>query len=588
MSFYTEFFLALLIRPVRALVALYWHATRRRVRARNQLRAIISRSPYVYLRWQKHIEAVGQTLAGASREMAFWHYKPRISIFLHILAETKAADVASSIASIEAQCYPEWELLIVLAPSAERPADILDQRIRCVASPASTDLECLDAVLADALGSHLLPMTPGGRLSPAALFLLLERLKDDPDASIVYGDQDEIDRAGRRQRPWFKPRWNAELFLAQDYLSSACLISLDCARSTIRPVDGVEGAAIYALLLSISALKHAKIIHLAKVIVHLPGIAVSDNQAARVAAVGRHVHAADGKASAGRFGSVKLCWPLPEKPPRVSIVIPTRDQVSLLRACIESVRRNTDYGNYEVLIVDNGSIEKKTKLYLEEVSRHPNFRILDFPGEFNFSAINNYAVAMSAGDYICLLNNDAEAFMPNWLGELMRYAIRDDVGAAGAKLLYPDGSIQHGGVVIGLGNAAGHAHRNLPDDDPGYFARAHVAHFVSAVTAACLVVSKAKFETVGGLDAEGFKVAFNDVDFCLMLERAGWRNVYVPHSVLIHHESKSRGKDDNPAKRSRYLKELDLLQTRWDTIGFHDPLHHPHLDRASETYVIHL
>ena len=346
-----------------------------------------------------------------------------------------------------------------------------------------------------------------------------------------------------------------------------------------------EGAPIYSLILSI-VLENDDIIHLQKIVVHISNISRADNQAARVAAVARHVRALGGKAGAGPFGSVKVSWPLPPTRPKVSIIIPTRDRISLLKACVESIIQNTDYPSYEIVIVDNDSAEKETIRYFEEISKIDNLNILKFSGDFNFSAMNNYAVRMSSSKYICLLNNDTEIMAPNWLDELMRYAVRKDVGAVGAKLLYPDGSVQHAGVVLGLGGAAGHAHRNLSNDDRGYFGQAHFAHFVSAVTAACLVVAKEKFEVVGGLDAEGFKVAFNDVDFCLKLERAGWRNVYAPAAVLVHHESKSRGKDQSPQNIDRYLKELNLLQRRWNTASYRDPLHHPHLDPASETYVI--
>ena len=170
----------------------------------------------------------------------------------------------------------------------------------------------------------------------------------------------------------------------------------------------------------------------------------------------------------------------------------------------------------------------------------------------------------------------------------MRYALRDEIGAVGAKLLYEDGTIQHAGVVVGIGDAAGHAHRDLPGNDPGYFRQPHVAQFVSAVTAACLVVKKEKFDQVGGLDEAELAVAFNDVDFCLKLEKAGWRNVYVPHAVLLHHESRSRGRDAAPANIDRYRRELNVLQERWQTKTYADPLHNPNLDRYSETFVIGL
>jgi len=215
---------------------------------------------------------------------------------------------------------------------------------------------------------------------------------------------------------------------------------------------------------------------------------------------------------------------------------------------------------------------------------HPRVSILLYDHPYNYSAINNAAVAQSRGSYLCLLNNDTEIIEGSWLTELMRYATRTHVGAVGAKLLYGDGSIQHAGVLLGIGGAAGHAHRGLRDDEPGYFAMAHSAHYATAVTAACLVVERAKFEAVGGFDEAMLQIAYNDVDLCLKLERAGWRNVYAPQAMLTHHESKSRGLDLSPEHFERYRAELAVLQERWNTVDAVDPLHHPYLDRSSETY----
>jgi GT2 family glycosyltransferase len=238
--------------------------------------------------------------------------------------------------------------------------------------------------------------------------------------------------------------------------------------------------------------------------------------------------------------------------------------------------------------MNNNSAELETLRYLREISALPNVQVIAYPHPYNYSAINNFAAQHCNGDYLCMLNNDTEVTDGRWLEEMMRQAVRPRIGAVGAKLLYNDGSIQHAGVVIGIGEAAGHAHRHLRPGQAGYFARAHVTHFVSAVTAACLVIERRKFEAVGGLDEVGFAVAFNDVDLCLRLEKAGWRNIYTPRAVLIHHESQSRGKDTSRKHIRRYSAELALLQERWGTRDYVDPLHHPALDRANESYVIKL
>ena len=205
---------------------------------------------------------------------------------------------------------------------------------------------------------------------------------------------------------------------------------------------------------------------------------------------------------------------------------------------------------------------------------------------YNYAQLNNFAATEARGEYLCLLNNDTEVIDPHWLSELIRQATRPHIGAAGAMLLYNDRSIQHAGVVVGLKQAAGHAHRFLRPGKPGYFRYPHVPHYVSAVTAACLVVERRKFDAVGGLDEQHLAIAFNDVDLCLKLQQAGWHNVYVPQAVMIHHESKSRGRDVAPRHVERYRRELAILQQRWATRDYADPLHHPHLDRNNEEFTI--
>jgi GT2 family glycosyltransferase len=290
----------------------------------------------------------------------------------------------------------------------------------------------------------------------------------------------------------------------------------------------------------------------------------------------------------GPFGTAQIKWPLPPRLPLVSVIVPTRDKVKLLRKCVEGVLHGTNYPNLELIIVDNGSAETHTHAYLADICADPRVRVLPYAAPYNYSAINNFAAAQARGEYLCLLNNDTEVLEDSWLREMMRQATRPQVGAVGAKLLYEDRSIQHAGVIIGLGEAAGHAHRFLKEGQPGYFGQAHIPQYVSAVTAACLLVQKSKFEAVGGLDAAELAVAFNDVDFCLKLERAGWRNVYTPQATLIHHESKSRGRDISPQHIDRYLKELKVLQERWSTKTYLDPLHNPNLSKATENFLIGL
>jgi GT2 family glycosyltransferase len=339
-------------------------------------------------------------------------------------------------------------------------------------------------------------------------------------------------------------------------------------------------------LLQVLAATESIVVHVPRIIAHVRNVDAQSGQKTRIDTVGAFVSARGGTAEPGPFGSVKVCWPIPSPPPLVSLIVPTRDKLELLRPCVDSILLRTSYAEFEVLIVDNGSADADTLRYLQDIRGDQRVRVLSYPHAYNYSAINNYAARLARGSYLCLLNNDTEVVSADWLTEMMRYAVRSDIGAVGAKLLYADGSIQHAGVVVGIGEAAGHAHRHLPANDAGYFCHAHVAQFVSAVTGACLVVDKRKFLAVGGLDEEQLAIAYNDVDLCLKLERAGWHNVYVPHAVLIHHESKSRAKDHAPSRIDAYRRELLTFQERWGAKDYQDPLLNPNLDRSSETFVI--
>ena len=379
------------------------------------------------------------------------------------------------------------------------------------------------------------------------------------------------------------------MFFAQDFISAAVAMKRSVAAEILEARGGTERLDLDELMLRATSAPDAEIIHVPHILCHVShGSGERSATASRAQAVAGHLRSLGASSVAGLFGTVKVQWPLPAARPLVSVIIPTRDRVELLRPCVESVLRLTTYEPFEIIVVDNGSTDGATLAYLKGLELRPSVRVLSYDRPYNYSAINNFAARSTAGDFLCLLNNDTEVLEPDWLTEMVRYAVREDVGAVGAKLLYDDGTIQHAGVVVGLGEGAGHAHRFQPADDPGYFRQAHVAQFVSAVTAACLVTEKRKFDAVGGLDAENLAIAYNDVDLCLKLQAAGWRNVYVPHAVLLHHESKSRGSDVAPEHIERYSRELRVLQERWGTATYDDPLHNPNLNRYSETFVIRL
>lgn len=554
---FSEYFLRVLLRrPLAAFAALYWYATRRRVRGWNRLRVASVDLPFAYKAWISKNEESTDLKRHWEVHAKQFSVRPRFLVQIHSADGVSKTKLRASISSVENQVYPYWRL-----------ADVVGN-------------DQIETSTADSC-HYVIPLRAGDLLAEMALFRFAEALQASPVPELLYGDEDQLDILGRRAHPWFKPRWNEELFLALDYVSSGVAIDLSLADRA-----AAEGRRDLSSLLLQAASTASSIVHVPHVLVHVAQEATIHE--GRLKKVARHVAAAGASCIPGPFGTVKVHWPLPEQLPLVSVIIPTKDKLDVLRPCVESLLTRTTYGNFEVLIVDNQSIKKETMKFFADVCNNGKVRVLQYQHHFNYSAINNYAVAQAHGSYVCLLNNDTEVLEPNWLTEMMRHAVRPNVGAVGAKLLYDDGTIQHAGVVVGIGEAAGHAHRSLPADQPGYFLMPHVTHFVSAVTGACLLVAKTKFQAVGGLDQEQLAIAFNDVDLCLKLDASGWRNVYVPHAVLLHHESKSRPSDMASSEHQRYCRELKVLQERWGTKTYQDPLHNPNLDRYNEQYVLRL
>lgn len=400
----------------------------------------------------------------------------------------------------------------------------------------------------------ILPIQAGDQLAQGAAAAYRAAIAQSP-ARAIYADDDTFDRWGRRTAPHFKPDWNSELLGQFDYLTGACLVR--CNRENL--LDLREEPDWPAALVC-NAAQESGAYHLHRVLHHR-----------------KRRPAPPAKAS-------PLC-PTPPLP-RVSIIVPTRNRLDLLRTCLNGIS-STEYPELEVLVVDNDSDDPATLSYLASLDSG-RIRVIRHPGAFNYSAINNRAAAEANGDLLCLLNNDIEVTSPDWLAKLSVQALRPEVGAVGAQLLYPDGRIQHAGVVIGVGNAAGHAHRFIRPQEEGYFRRHALPQFVSAVTGACLVVARDKFLAVGGLDEDNFAVAYNDVDLCLRLNQRGWQSLYEPRAVLVHHESVSRGFDRDPVGAARFAGELSALQRIWKTESIIDPFHHPQLSRASEQFVMAL
>jgi len=384
-------------------------------------------------------------------------------------------------------------------------------------------------------------------------------------ARVIYADDDVMDSRRRRNCPHFKPEWNSELLRYHDYVSGAAIVRVNA--SELQAVLAQNEIAGLAAKIAMDSLPQ-QVMRLPHVLHHR---CIRPTPRVSVAPVPRDENT-----------------PSPITP-KVSVIIPTRNRLDLLRTCIDGLTR-TAYPDMEVIVVDNGSDDLAALEYLAALDP-ARFQVLRDDGPFNFSRLNNRAAKQAEGEMLCLLNNDIEVLTPDWLEIMVRQARRPEVGAVGACLLYPDGRIQHAGVVLGICGGAAHAHRLLRPEAEGYFRRHALPQFVSAVTAACLVVRRTSYEAVGGLDEENFPVAFNDVDLCMRLNQQGWQSLYEPRSTLVHHESVSRGLDRDPIGAARLAGELAALKTRWGTGDMErqiDPFHHPQLSRYSERFAIRL
>ena len=410
---------------------------------------------------------------------------------------------------------------------------------------------------------------------------------DANQPTMLYWDDDLFDAQNYRHAPNFKPRWNPELALSQNYIGAAWLTTRDkllaatpvnSALSKAVPKEvgktGVFGAFCYFIQLEIAFAKHAKNTHLPQLLSHhgsqtrLSWLSDGLNAFLRT----HHVGYSAGVATAHAF----TLTPANTATPKVSIIIPTRDGSGLLKHTISSLQALTAYPNYEIIIADNDSTDPATCAYLNDVHNTNNIRVFKTPGAFNFSKINNLATEHTDGELLLFLNNDVEIIEANWLGEMVGNALNTGVGAVGCMLLFPNRTIQHAGIVLGLGGYAKHVFANQPEGYAGPNGRACSLQQLSAVTAACLMVQRVHFNAVNGFD-ERYAVAFNDVDLCLRFEAAGLRNIWTPNAVLLHHESASRGYDDSAASQSRFSAEAQQFHARWDHQLRDDPFYNPNL-----------
>jgi GT2 family glycosyltransferase len=424
---------------------------------------------------------------------------------------------------------------------------------------------------------------------PHTLLKLLEAASSQPGAVLVYGDEDRIDESGRRHSPWFKGDFDPEQLLGHDAVGRPALFRVEQVRACSKGLDPASSALLHDLALRVTEGRApADVVHVPHVLCHRVNPPHTEPEASvRVVQsfLERAGIAAQAECKADpHWPSVRVRFQLPEPRPWVTVVVPTRNNLEMARRCVASVLSRTTYAHYDLLIVDNGSDDPECLNWLARVSEHARVSVRRDARPFNFSTLNNDSVREARGEFVALLNDDVEVITPGWLDEMLSLAARPSVGAVGARLLYADHSLQHGGVVVGLQGAAGHALKRLARGDPGPGGRARLLQSYLAVTGACLVVRRALYEQVGGMDEAAFAVAFNDVDLCLKLHAAGYRNLWTPHAELFHHESVSRGKEEPEARRRRLRAEGEALRARWPHWVERDPHYNPDLTLASDDF----
>ncbi len=529
---------------------------------------------------------------------------PLISVVMPTY-DTPERYLRASIDSVLAQVYPYWELCIAddASPGArvrwilEEYAKI-DPRIKLTFREQNGHISrATNSALETATGEFVAFLDHDDQITPDALFecaLVANRI---PDVDMIYSDEDKIDEAGTLQDPFFKPDWNPDTFLSRMY---TCHFSV-YRRSLIESLGGLrpefDGSQDYDLVLRLTE-RTTRIQHIAKVLYHWrahPGSTASNGRVKSYATSAAERAISEAIARRGEPGRVFARKDAPgtyvvryaiRDRKKVSVIIPTRNHYEDVNRCLKSIFDKTTYDDFEIVLLDNGSDKKASlRTFGEWSKRDRRVKLVRFDVPFNFSRINNYAVEHSDGHYVLLLNNDTEVISADWMEAMVEQAQRPSIGAVGALLLYPDDTVQHAGVIIGLGGVAGHSHKNFPGNAPGYFFTLRSINNFSAVTAACLMVRRSVFEQVGGLSEE-LAIAFNDVDFCLKIREAGYRNVYLPHVKLYHFESKSRGYETTPEQMQRFQGEVQIMRQRWNTGAANDPSYSINLTLDSEDFAI--
>ena len=459
--------------------------------------------------------------------------------------QTDPNSLLPTIESVISQIYPNWVLHILSSDNSniefvEKISSISDGRVKFADSFTIPD------------GTWVVELNHDMMLHEAALLVSAVSISENPEITIVYSDHEHLDNSGNFCDPHMKPDWNPDLLASMNYMGPFIVYRSELWKSYRR--KGIEQHGF--LLETTKGLKNEQIFHIPHILV---SVKIHDRESHLHPKV-RRVH-----------------YEIPSPAPLVSILIPTRDQGQMLERCLKSIFDMTDYTNFEIVLVDHETKQSKAQKIISAFNENANFHVINFSGLFNFASMINRAAEIANGQILVLLNNDTEVIEASWLTELVSQVSRPEVGIVGPLLLFEDATIQHAGVHPGVGGLMGHGHKHLPGDSAGYFNRLKTVHEVAAVTGACLASEKALWNEVGGLDEDNLAVAYNDIDICLKVREKGLRVLFTPFSKLKHHESVSRGVDDDPVRNPRLEKEISVMTRRWGNFLESDPAYNPNL-----------
>lgn len=573
------------------------------IKIRNKIFSVLSEER-LYQIWIKKNEPNEIDLE--AERHAMFDYEPKISIITPVF-NTPPKILIEMIESVINQTYGKWELCIADGNSKEQKVkEILkiyadkDNRIKIKFLQENKGIaKNSNEALSASTGDFVTFLDHDDKLSPFALYEIVNAINKNPNADFIYSDEDILSYNGKKRlKPHFKPDWSPDTLKSYNYITHLTAIRRDLLDKIGLFREGFDGSQDYDLILR--AIEHAKkIIHIPKILYHWRE---SKGSAAGNPFAKLYAYDSAKKALSGHLQRIGLKGEVHNSPhwgiytikykieenPMISIIIPNNNHAETLKKCVNSILDKSEYENYEIIIVENNSNEKEIFDYYKKISRLNNVKIATWNNPFNYSAVNNFGVRHSSGEILLFLNNDTEVINNEWLERMLEHAQRNEVGAVGAKLYYPNYTIQHAGVILGIGGVAGHSHKDYNGNDFGYYNRLKITQNLSAVTGACLMMRKEVFAQVGGFD-ESYPYAFNDVDLCMKIRNKGYLILFTPYAELYHYESKTRGYEDTPEKLKRFYKEIELFKKKWgDVLEKGDPYYSPNLTLDKEDFSIRI